>query len=231
VTTEIYVIKLQNIRPTAVTNVVVTSTLPSGLVFLQSEPPPTTENGNVLTYTFPSLDPFSTTLVLVQAGLRPDTPAGTVLTSAVIVRDDQGNSVQGSFTGGVREGPTNKPGALDVTLTTVRQVLADSPLKSTIAVNNTGTQSATNVVVTVVGPDTLRFTSAVPAPSGVQTASGQTTLTWVLGSIPGPGNAVIKLTQRVGASVPAGTILTLTATATAADGRTGQVTKSVTVRD
>jgi hypothetical protein len=230
VTTEIYVIKLQNIRPTAVTNVLITSTMPGGLQFLQSQPPPTTEAGNVLTYKFPQLAPFSTALILVQAGLLPQTPAGTVLAHTVTVRDDQANTIQGAFNGGVRAGPNNSPGKLTVTLTTTRQALAGSSLKSTLAVNNVGTQAAGNVVVTLAGPQALQFSSSVPAPTAVQTANGSTTLTWNVGSIPGPGNAVIRVTQKVAADAASGTALTLTTTATAADGRSGTVTKSVTVR-
>jgi hypothetical protein len=231
VTTEIYVIKLQNIRPTSVTNVVITHTVPFGLEVLQSQPPPTTENGNVLTYTFPKLDPFSTTQILVQANLRSNTAAGTALTSTVAVRDQQGNNVEALFAGGVRSGPTGTPGNLKVVLTTVKQVLAGSSLKSTLTINNTGSLDATDVTVALLGPQSLQFSSAIPAPTSVQTANGQTTITWNLGKIAGPGNSVIKLTQRVAADVAPGTILKMTAIAAAPDGRTGEATKSVTVRN
>jgi hypothetical protein len=231
VTTEIYVIKVQNIRPTSVTNVVITHTVPLGLEVLQSQPAPTTENGNVLTYTFPKLDPFSTTLVLVQTSLRSSTAAGTALTSTVALRDDQGNNAQASFEGSVRSGPTGTPGNLKVVLTTVKQVLAGSSLKSTLSINNTGSLDAADVTVALIGPQALQFSSAIPAPTSVQTANGQTTITWNLGKIAGPGNAVIKLTQRVPADVVPGTVLTMTAIAAAPDGRTGQATKTVTVRN
>jgi hypothetical protein len=76
----------------------------------------------------------------------------------------------------------------------------------------------------------LKFSSSVPAPTSIQTANGSTTVTWTFGNIPGPGNATVKVTQQVPADAASGSVLTLTTTATAADGRTGTVTKTVAVR-
>jgi hypothetical protein len=86
-------------------------------------------------------------------------------------------------------------------------------------------------LVMAEGPETVQFVSAIPAPNSVQTAAGTTTLRWNFTSIDGPGKAQVKLTQRVQAGLSAGTALNLSAAVTAADGRSDQITKTVTVRD
>ena len=97
VTTVRYQINVQNVRPIAMTDVAITNTLPPGLKFVESVPPPDTQEGNTLTYIVPSMAPLSTTSIMIQAELLPTTPAGTLLTDTVQLTDDLGNFAQVSF--------------------------------------------------------------------------------------------------------------------------------------
>ena len=106
VTAVTYRINVQNVRPISMTNVAITNTLPAGLEFVESVPPPATQSGNESTYIFPSLEPLGSASIMIQAQLLPTTPAGTRLTDTVQLTDDLGNFVQASFTGSVRAGPT-----------------------------------------------------------------------------------------------------------------------------
>jgi uncharacterized repeat protein (TIGR01451 family) len=105
VTTATYQIDLHNVRPIAMTNVTITNSLPAGLKFVESVPPPDTQQGNTLTYILPSMAALSSTSITIQAELLPMTPAGTSLTDTVQVTDDLGNFAQASFAGSVRAGP------------------------------------------------------------------------------------------------------------------------------
>jgi uncharacterized repeat protein (TIGR01451 family) len=231
VTTAIYVIKARNIGAVDTTNVKITNVLPSGLQFLQSIPPPSSSDGGILTYNFPTFAAGSTKQIIIQAELLPTTLAGTGLADAATLIDAQGNYGQATFTGGVRAGTTAGSGKLTVTFTTVRQVLAGSNLKSTITINNGGRTSAEDVVLTVDSPQEAQFVLAIPGPSSVQTVNGKVRLTWNVASIKGPGNQSVKLTQRVQDNVAAGTVLTFNTNVTAKDGRSDQTTNTVTVRN
>jgi uncharacterized repeat protein (TIGR01451 family) len=231
VTKMIYLIYVRNIEPFDATNVTVTDTLPLGLQFTQSIPPPTTVSGNVVTYKFATIPGDTTKLIVMQATLLPTTFAGTVLTNTAVVTDEAGNFAQETFVGGVRSGPQpTSTVALDLTVTSVRQVLPDSALKYTITANNSGSADATGVVLTVDTPPQTEFVSALPGPSSVHTQDGQTTLTFNLQRVPGPGHVIVRLTQQVPPDVTPGTALRLTANVTSLEGSSDQVTKTVTVR-
>jgi uncharacterized repeat protein (TIGR01451 family) len=105
VTTVTYRITVQNVRAIEMTNVTITNTLPAGLQFVESVPPPATHERNTVTYIVPSMPPQSTASILIDAELLSTTPGGTVLTDTVRLTDDRGNFAQVSFSGSVRAGP------------------------------------------------------------------------------------------------------------------------------
>jgi hypothetical protein len=105
-------------------------------------------------------------------------------------------------------------------------------LKSTLTVTNGARPDAKNVTVTLDGPATAAYSSAIPGPSSQQTTpDGKLRLTWTFPTIGGPGNETIKLTQKVSASVADGTSLSFHATVSAPDGRMDDATKTVAVRN
>jgi hypothetical protein len=223
----VYVIKLRNQRSASASNVTITNTLPEGLEFMQSSPPPTNEDGKVLSYTFPTMLAGSSQLVVIQSELLPTTLPGAVLTNQTAVSDSSGNSAQASFSGVVRAG---RAGSVELDVSTVRQIPAGSKLKYVLSVNNSQRTAVRDVVVTADLPLQTEFVSALPAASSSQTVDGRTRLTWNLGTINGPGRALIRVTQRVPATTPGGTVLVLSASLTDSSGRTYEKTANVTVR-
>jgi hypothetical protein len=155
------------------------------------------------------------------------------LTNRATVLDAQGHSAQASFTGGVRKGVDGGSGRLEVSMTTARRVTitGDKPgkLQSTLSVTNGGRTPATNVVVTLEGPSTAAFASAIPGPSSQRVVDGILRLTWTFPSVKGPGNESIKVIHDVSPTVPNGTVLNFAVTVSAADGRTGSDARTVEV--
>jgi len=97
-----YKLKLRNLGTSDTTTVTITDTLPAGLAFVQSVPMPTSRDGNTLTYVIPVLPSEAFASVTIDAALRSDTAAGTVLANTAVVTDDQGNTIAKAFVGGVR---------------------------------------------------------------------------------------------------------------------------------
>ncbi len=235
VTTAVYIIKIQNQHNYEVTNATVTVTLPPSLEFRQAVPAPDDQDGAKLTFVFDSLVPLETAFVQIQADLLPTTAGGTTLKCTATLSDDQGNSDSASFTGGVRAG-NQTAGRLTLTVTSPKQVPANTTLQSTLAVNNTGTRDASDVVLTLETGTDLDFVSAIPGPSDIdeipatEDTDAAVKLTWTYGTIAGPGKAVVKVRHRIPAGTPSGTSLSLKARVEAADGRSARVTKTVAVR-
>ncbi len=226
-------IRLRNQTAATTTNLVVSDALPPGLDFVESDPPPSAVDGNLLTYRFSSLGSGATRLVVIKAALSDAAEPGMTLTNRATVLDAQGNSAQASFTGGVRTGSSVDPGRLEISMTTARRVTitGDRPgdLRSTLAIVNGGRAAAANVVVTLEGPATAAFDSAIPGPSSQQVVDGKLRLTWLFPSIKGPGNESIRVSHDVAPTVPDGTVLNFAVSVSAQDGRTGTDTRSVEV--
>jgi uncharacterized repeat protein (TIGR01451 family) len=233
VTTMVYVIKLRNVGVDDSTNVVVSNVLPAALEYFQSVPPPTSRDGNVLTYNFPTLASGASRQIVIEAELGPGAVPGTSLVNRVTAIDAAGNFADKTFTGGVRSGPEAGDGRLGVGLTTVKRVLAGSKLKSTISITNGARGDAKNVVVTLDGPPAAEIVGdqTFPSPSGQQLVDGNVRWTWVFPTVKGPGNESIKTTHVVDEDTPAGTSLNFTARVRADDGRNDQESKSVEVRN
>jgi uncharacterized repeat protein (TIGR01451 family) len=231
VTTMIYIIKLQNIGNVDSTNVRVANALPAGLTFSQSVPPPVSASGGLLTYSFGTMPPGSTRLITIQAELSAAAQPGTTLTDYVSVSDDQGNSADASFSGGVRTASLPSDGRLSVSLTAPKRVVAGSKMKSSIIVSNGGRGDTQNVTLQLTAPQAAQLESAIPGPSSVQSSGGQTTATWLFPTFKGPGNKTIKLTHRIPASVPAGTAMSFSTNVSAMDGRSDTDNATVEIRN
>jgi uncharacterized repeat protein (TIGR01451 family) len=236
VTTMVYVIKLTNEGALETTDVVINNALPTGLEFVESDPPPTDIAANLLSFKMPSLQPGASKVIVIKAELGPSAVPGSTLTNRTTVVDAQGNSVQGTFTGSVRAGALPSDGKLQLKLTTPKTLTIaggrPGQLKSSLTVTNGSRGETKDVVVTLEGPAAAAYKSALPSPSlNETTPQGNTKLTWTFPTMKGPGNKTIKITHEVAANTPDGTALNFHATVQAADGRHDDESRTVTVRN
>jgi Domain of unknown function DUF11 len=234
VDTMVYVIKLSHEGVLPTTNVVINNALPPALDFVESDPPPTSIEGNLISFRFATVQPGETKLIVLKAQVGPTAVAGSTLTNRVYVVDDQANTAQATFVGGIRPGTAPSDGKLQLSLTIPNNitVVGDRPsnLKSSVIVTNGARGDAKNVVVTLEGPSTAAFDSATPEPASIETTDGTTRLTWIFPTFKGPGNETIKVTHKVGPELANGTKLSFRGTVRADDGRSDSETDSVEVR-
>jgi len=236
VETEVYVIRLTNEGAFATTDATINNSLPTGLDFVESEPPPNTIDGNLLSFKFPTVQPGETKIIQIKAQLGPTAVAGSTLTNRVSVLDAEGNFVQGTFEGGVRTGSAPSDGRLQLSLTIPKNVTIaggrPGTLKSTLTVTNGARGDAQNVMVTLDSPSAAAFDSATPGPLTHEVGSnGRLHLKWLFPKLKGPGNASIKITQKVDPAVPDGATMSFQASVVADDGRHDEDSATVQVRN
>ena len=219
----VYMIKLRNRSGEETTGLVLKNDLPAGMTFVQSVPPPDDIEDNELLYLFPSLAPGESKLIVIKARLDEGAVPGMTLLNRASVLDDQRNSIQASFEGGVRPGRIDNPGRLQVRLTMpTRLIIAgnrSSRLRTSISIINGGRGDAENVVVTLRGPEKPLLTSSIPGVSMSDSEDGIVTLTWIFPRMKGPGNETIKLIHEVPPHTPHGYHLNFAAEVRADDGR------------
>jgi uncharacterized repeat protein (TIGR01451 family) len=160
----VYTLTLTNYGPSTATNIVVTNTLPAGMVYVSSSPSlgNVSANAGVLSWTVNSLakDATASLALVVQAnhtGVITNTAGVTTRTSDLNPDDDRASAVVTVVS------PT-----ADLAL-----VLADAPdpvllgtnLTYTITVQNLGPATATGLVAYDTLPPTVNFISASPANS------------------------------------------------------------------
>jgi uncharacterized repeat protein (TIGR01451 family) len=138
VDTMVYVIKLSHEGVLPTTNVVINNALPPALDFVESDPPPTSIEGNLISFRFATVQPGETKLIVLKAQVGPTAVAGSTLTNRVYVVDDQANTAQATFVGGIRPGTAPSDGKLQLSLTIPNNitVVGDRPsnLKSSVIV-------------------------------------------------------------------------------------------------
>ena len=185
-----YTITVKNARgAAAASNVVVEDTLPNGLQFVSSNPSPTSQNGQKLTWTFSSIAAGGSATITLKVKASE---AGTYANTATI----SGTNKSGT-TGNVEvvkpEQPPTEPN-LSITKTTAAEdVKVGDSFDYTITVSNAaGAGDATNVVVKDTLPDGLEFVNSNPPPTS---QNGQK-LTWTIPSIAAGTSATITLTVK-----------------------------------
>ena len=209
------------------TNVNITDTMPSDLIFVDSVPAPTSQVGNVLTYSYPAISGGSIEQITIQAALPLTVAAGTTLTNSAVVVDDAGNTDSDSFAGGVRAGSRDE-GKLKLTFKSAPQVTAGGNLNSRVVIDNTSGVPSTNATLILDSPASIGFVLASPAPTSVQTVGGIIRLTWTFASI--KRKQTIRLNQTVSSTVAADTILTRTAAVSDDLARAAIASRDVLVR-
>ena len=193
-----YTITVKNARgAVAASNIVVEDTLPNGLKFVNSNPSPTSQNGQKLTWTISSIAAGGAATITLKVKASE---AGTYANTATI----SGTNKSGT-TGNVEvvkpEQPPTEPN-LSITKTTdAKDVKVGDPFDYTITVKNTGTGNASNVVVKDTLPDGLEFVNSNPSPTS---RNGQK-LTWTIPSIAAGASTTITLTVKAVNATPEGT--------------------------
>jgi uncharacterized repeat protein (TIGR01451 family) len=236
VTTMVYVITLTNEGAFATTDVVVNNALPTGLDFVESDPPPTDIADGLLSFKLPSLQAGASKVIVIKAEVGPAAVPGSTLTNRTAVVDAQGNFAQATFVGGLRQGALPSDGKLQLKLTMPKTVTIaggrPGTLKSTLTVTNGARGDTKDVVITLEGPATAGLVSAIPGVTSIETTTdGNKRLTWVLPTLKGPGNKSIKITHSVQPTVADGTALSFSAAVRAADGRRDDESRTVQVRN
>jgi uncharacterized repeat protein (TIGR01451 family) len=84
-------------------------------------------------------------------------------------------------------------------------VLPLQNLTYTIHYSNTGSATATNVIVSDTTPANTTFVSASPAPISAPSVGGQGTVTWNVGSVAAGGSGTVTLVVQVAANAANGT--------------------------
>ena len=191
-----YTITVKNARgAAAASNVVVEDTLPNGLEFVNSNPSPTSRNGQKLTWTISSIAAGGSATIILKVKASE---AGTYANTATI----SGTNKSGT-TGDVEvvkpEQPPTEPN-LSITKTTdAKDVKVGDPFDYTITVKNTGTGKATNVVVKDILPNGLEYVSYdtnYPNKQDLEFEQNGQELTWTFKEIPAGVSATITLTVK-----------------------------------
>jgi uncharacterized delta-60 repeat protein/uncharacterized repeat protein (TIGR01451 family) len=160
----VYTLTLTNYGPSTATNIVVTNTLPTGMVYVSSSPSLgiVSASGGVVSWTINSLATNATAslALLVQAnrtGVITNTAGVTTGTADLNPDDDQASAVVAvvSPTADLSLGLADAPDP----------VLVGTNLTYTITISNLGPATATGLVAFDTLPPTVNFISASPADS------------------------------------------------------------------
>ena len=185
-----YTVAVSNGGPGEAENVVVTDTLPSGVVFVSATPSQgsCSESGGTVTCNLGSMANGSSTNIVIVVTTTTD---GTLTDIATVTSDtpdpNEGNNV-------ATEQTTVEPPAADLGIT--KSDAAD-PVKTgdnvtyTVAVSNGGPDAAQNVVVTDTLPSGVVFVSATPGQGSCSESGG--TVTCNLGSVANGSSANIVI--------------------------------------
>jgi uncharacterized repeat protein (TIGR01451 family) len=166
-------------------------------------PPPTSENGNTLTWVYPTLAAGASQQILVRAALSETAEPGAVLEGIVSLTDDAGNVVQETITGHVRGVKTNLP-PLTLTGTAVTRTFPGNQVRYTYKVKNTGIPLSEDVEMTVTIPDGTVFILSTPPP----TRRSGSLLTYRIGDLIRSSQATIRVSVDVNEDTAPGTVLT-----------------------
>ncbi len=213
-----YTLVITNNGPDAAPNVVLTDTLPSGLLFRSITEPtgfdcttPAVGTSGTITCTAPTLANGASATFTLTVEVAPDAN-GPLVNDADVASDasDPNSGNSGDTAPGVVAGPASANLAIQKTLISPAAVIG-SQVVFTITVTNNGPSTATNVTVNDTLPAQLDFVSAVPSQGTCNAASP---VACTLGPIINGASATITLTARV---IAPGTF-TNTATVSATEG-------------
>ena len=178
-----YTLLVSNLGTSPAKGMVVTDTLPDSVTFVSSTPSPTAISGQELTWSLGDLAAGGTLSIVVT--VNPDATTGSSLNAAIVSTTSQEGG-QGSSNNADECESTFKAPDVGVSVVCPVDMVAGEAAAYTVTVDNLGTSTAKDVVLTDVLPAGVTFDGASLAPTSVV---GQT-LTWVLGDM-APGSSVV----------------------------------------
>jgi uncharacterized repeat protein (TIGR01451 family) len=217
-----YQVIVKNTGTATATGIVVTETYPTEFAFGSATPAPTTGD-NV--WTLADLAPGDQTVIDIVGTVSNMATNGATLTNGVGVASTNATDVSTS------ENTTVSTATTQLQITKADSVDPIAPGATqiySVRVENTGTQTATNVVVTETYPALFTPASATLDGAPIMAGPGNT---FALGSIaPGAANAkTLLITGTVDAAAPDAGVLTNSATAAADNAADATTTETTTV--
>ena len=221
-----YQVIVKNIGTAAATDVVVTETYAA-----EFTPSSATLNGAPImagpgnTFTLGSIAPGGQAVLDIIGSVSNMATNGATLTNSVAVTSSNATGVNTSENTTVSTSTTS----LEITKSdSVDPVVPGGTVIYSVRVENTGTETATNVVVTETYP--AQFTPSSATLDGAPTMAGPGN-TFALGSVaPGAGSAkTLLITGTVGTGVLDGDVLTNSATATADNAGDATTSETTTI--
>jgi len=191
-----YELTVTNKGPSPANNMVVTDTLPSGVIFVAATSPQgiCTRAGSIVTCNLPgplALNAQATVRIVVTSTRVDPRLTNTATVTSSDTDLDLSNNLATADTMVISLPPTGAE--LVITMQDSSDpAIVGSPLTYTITVLNSGPDSATNVVVTDTLPASVTFNSASPSQGNCVQTSG--TVTCNLGTMARNGQAIIPLT-------------------------------------
>ena len=202
-----YTITVENTGNVVLTGLVVTDTLPTGLVNPRDLRLPTGVtggfSGNTLTATIANLAVGATVEITFMATVAPDT-YGETITNTAIVRDSDGEELDHDGEDVDVEDEESNLG-VEITKSTAATVVAGNNLTYTITVENTGNMALTGLVVTDTLPTQLQNPRSLVLPTGATGAFNGRVLTVTLGALAPSDTVTITFVATVAAGTAAGT--------------------------
>ena len=199
-----YSLLYQNTGATIANNVVIADVLPQGTTFL---PPSSggTEAGGVVTWNVGDLGPGQSGIVQLTVLVDGVIPNGTVLHNSSSIRSDNSPPSQALLVNTIVD---SRPDLQFSKQASPSQVAPGANVTYTINYENTGSDVATDVVITDLLPDMTRFVSASDGGAFDDTAG---TITWDIGSVPALATGSVILVVALQQDVANGTVIANTA--------------------
>ncbi|MCK4367674.1 MAG: DUF11 domain-containing protein, partial [Thermoplasmata archaeon] len=200
----VYTISYYNHGTGVATDVTIVDTIPSDTTFQSASPSPDNENGDVLTWYVGIVDADSGGTITITVTVDAYTPDETVLNNTVTLDYDDAN---GNPYDQLSDFAVTFTTAPIMTVTKVADVEYADPgdiIMYTITYTNSGTGSATDVVIEDTIPPETTFQNSNPT----YTSKSGDTYTWEIGTV-GPGvTGHIYINVTVDAGTPDQTVMT-----------------------
>lgn len=214
-----YTVSYRNNGPSVAEDLVITDTLPSGVQFVSSSPPPTGNSGQVLTFVIGSLPAGQGGSISIQVSALSSLTSGTVLTNIVqaITTSSETNTSNNSASLHTTVG-TGTQGPI-ITATKIASIVEDTPplgaspgdtIEYTVTIANTGLSPATGVVFRQTpDPNTSLVEGSLTATSGTIVSGNNASDSHVrvdLGSLSPNASVTVQFRVRMKGSLPQGTV-------------------------